>query len=211
MGPEQTKQLDKINEMLENSSDAVNHYWISYSNPSTWQFWVLLALLLLPLIALPFLLDRRKALLIGFYGFNIHVWFHYCDLYTSTHGFTDFPYKVFPFLPVSLTLDTSLVPVTFMLVYQWTLNNNKNFYIYTALFCAFMAFLVKPAFVAFELFRIHNAMNYFYLFVLYLLIALISKLITNIFLHFEKDKQAKRDAADKDYVIEFFLKRKKAK
>src|SRR5690606_28107976 len=116
------EQFHEANQMLSDASDSVHSYWISYSNMSTWQFWVLLILLVAPLVVLWYAIDRRKTLLVGFFGFNVHAWFHYCDLYTTSHGLTNYPYKVMPFYPVSVTLDTSLVPIAYMLLYQWTLN-----------------------------------------------------------------------------------------
>jgi hypothetical protein len=186
LGADQGKQFDQLSGMLEKSSAGIYQYWLNYSSPSTWQFWLLLGLLVLPLVALYFLIDRDRALLFGFYGFNVHVWFLYSDTYGATHRLWNYPYKVIPFLPTNITLDSSLVPVSFMLLYQWILRNNKSYYLYTALLAALFAFLFKPALATFGFFRMYRGMNYVYLFVLYVAIAFLSKWITNLFVHFEK-------------------------
>jgi hypothetical protein len=186
LSTEQTKRLEEINDLFEKSVDATLDYWIDFSGFDTWQFWVLTGFLILPLLAMYFLIDRRKAVLIGFFGFNIHVWFHYIDLIVVTRGLVAYPYKVIPFLPSSVTLDTAFVPVTFMLLYQWTLNKDKNFYLYATGYSAFLSFLFKPAMVNFDLFRLYKGVNYLHLFLLYIIIFLVSKWITNFFLYLQK-------------------------
>jgi hypothetical protein len=189
LATDRAKQFQHINSLYKDASKAVHDYWFSYSNMSTWQFWLLVALLLLPLIALYFLLDRKRALLIGFFGLNAHVWFQYIDTFGITNGLWNYPYKVVPFLPVNLALDTALVPVGFILVYQWTTNHNKNFYFYGTALCLFFAYIFKPILISLGLFEFYKGMNYFYLFLFYLLTMVISKLITDLFVHFLKEQK----------------------
>jgi len=182
----QAKLLDEITALEEKVSTLTNHYWRTFSNADTWQFWLLLALLVLPLVALYILIDRKKAFHLGFFGFNVHVWFHYIDIYGFTHGLWSYPYKVIPFLPSSVTLDTAFIPVIFMLVYQWTINNKKNYYIYLTGLCFFLSFLFKPTMVAFGLFQFYKGINYFHLLAGYITVMLISRAITNVFLYFQQ-------------------------
>ena len=187
MGTGQLQQLEQITKLHERVTNVSKDYWMHYSNLNTWQFWVAVALLIMPLVALYFLIDRRKALLIGFFGLNIHVWFHYADIFCVMHGLVTYPYKVTPFFPASVTLDASFIPVTFMLLYQWTLNKNKNYYLYATAYSLFLSFLFKPALITFELFRIYKGLNYFYIFMIYVLVFVITKWITNLFIHFQKE------------------------
>lgn len=158
----------------------------AFFNAGTWQFWVNIAFLDLPLIALYFLIDKKKALLIGFFGFNVHVWFTNIDQFGVLRGLWNYPYYVIPFTPVSFVLDVSLVPVVYMLVYQWTINNNKNRYLYLTLVSAFLAFIFKPILTWLDLFRMYEWMNFVYLFCGYLILMLISIWITAFFLHLQK-------------------------
>ncbi|SFI36716.1 hypothetical protein SAMN02799624_00627 [Paenibacillus sp. UNC496MF] len=190
MTTEQESAFRKTVRMLKDTTDAMSDYWTSYSNLGTWQFWLLLVLLIVPLIVLCAYLDRSKALLIGFYGLNVHAWFHYSDLATTTHGLTNYPYKFMPFLPVGLALDTSIVPVTYMLLYQWTVNRGKSYYLYAVLMSALFAFVVKPVMVSADLFAILNGMNYVYLFLLYVAVVVVAKLITDLFVYAQKRGRA---------------------
>lgn len=187
-----TSQADELKQITELHEEVLNktvHYWEVHSGFDTWQFWVLVAFIILPLVALFFLLDRRKALLIGFFGFNVHVWFHYIDLLYVHNGLIAYPYKLIPLLPTSISLDTSFVPVAFMLLYQWTLNHNKNFYLYAAGCSIFFAFLFKPAMVSFGFFRFYEGTNYLHLFAGYVTVLLVSKMITNLFVYFINQKE----------------------
>ncbi|MFB5191643.1 CBO0543 family protein [Alicyclobacillus fastidiosus] len=168
------------------------HYWSLYSGPGTWQFWFNCFILIAPLTVLYVQLDRRKALLIGFYGFNVHIWFGLIDAFGSGRALWTYPYKIFPFLPISFALDVSLVPVVYMLVYQWTINHEKNYYLYATLTSAAFAFVLKPVFSVLQLFHLYRWMNYFYLFLGYVVVMLVSKLITDLFLHFEHDARNTR-------------------
>lgn len=182
----QTDFLNKIKDLELKHSNAWFEYWKTYSNFSTWQFWVNLVLLLLPLVALYFFIDKKRALLLGFFGLNVHIWFTYIDAFGVTQGFWIYAYKLFPVLPTNFALDVALVPVIYILVYQWTLNNNKNFYLYLVILSLFFAFVFKPLFSVLGLFEFSRGGNYFYLFLGYVAIGLISKLLTNLFIYFEK-------------------------
>lgn len=186
--PMSSKQINVIHHIQSMHRDLLNtwiNYWHDYSYLNTWQFWVVLAFFILPLIAIFFLIDRRKALLIGFYGFNIHVWFTYIDTIGGASNLWFYPYKIFPFFTTSFALDVSFIPVVFMLVYQWTINHKKNYYLYSFLLCVFLTFIFKRILIDLKLFQLVKA-NYFHLLIGYLGIALVSKLITNVFIWFEE-------------------------
>jgi hypothetical protein len=100
----------------------------------------------------------------------------------------NYPHTIIPFFSISIALETSLIPVTFMLLYQWTLNNKKNYYLYATGYCLFLGFLFKPALTIFQIFQLYKG-NYFYMFLCYLSVSFISKWITNVFIHFEKGQQ----------------------
>jgi hypothetical protein len=182
----QAQWLEKIRNFEMEASNLWSNYWQQYSHMGTWQFWVNVGLLIGSLIVLYVFIDRRKAFQIGFYGFNVHVWFTYIDLFGSRNGLWEYPYKVFPIGPINVALDTSFVPVTFMLMYQWSLNRNKNYYVTLISVGIVFAAIIKPIMSALSLFYLFRWMNYFYLFLAYLIIILISKWITNLFAKFQE-------------------------
>ncbi|TYR81789.1 hypothetical protein FZC66_08135 [Priestia megaterium] len=184
----QDQMLDQITEKQQSISQDWLTYWNNFSSFNTWQFWFLVFMFIAPLVVLYFTLDRKRAFQIGFFGFNIHVWFGYCDAFGTKQGLWNYPYQLFPFTPNSLVLDASLIPVLFMLVYQWTVNTKRNYYLYTSLLVLFLSFIFKPLLVSFNLFTLYQGVNHFHLFLSYVVIMILSKLITDIFLHFQKGK-----------------------
>jgi hypothetical protein len=187
MKEEQVKTLDKLKEIQENLGKDWIDYWFTYSSFDTWQFWLNVLMLIIPLIILYFSIDRRRAFHLGFYGYSVHILSLYIDGFALRYGFWEYPYKAIPFLPISFGLDTSLIPVTYILVYQWTLNHKKNYYLYLLITAFLFSFVFKPILVSLDLIRLTNGTNYFHLFLAYITGALLSKWITNLFHHFEKD------------------------
>ncbi|GAB3808241.1 hypothetical protein [Virgibacillus kimchii] len=185
MQEEQTELLRNIRSIKKQLSELEIDYWQSYSSLGNWQFWVVIVMVLVPLLILFFSIDRKKALLIGFFGFNYHTWFQYTDSTGIKLGLWEYPYQIIPFLP-SFALDAAFVPIVFMLLYQWTLKHHKNVYLYAILLSAILAFILKPMLVAFNLFQMYEWVNYFVLFAFYYLFFLISIGITNIFIWLKK-------------------------
>ncbi len=188
MPENQQEHLKKLLTEQENLSNGWLDYWQQWSHMGTWQFWALVAMIVVPLVSLYFLIDKKKALLIGFFGFNIHVWFTYADIVGARFGMWSYPFQAIPFLTVSFGLDASLVPVAFMLVYQWTIHSKRNSYLYLGALSAFFSFALKPFLVSIHLFQLHKWATYFHLFIFYILIFSISLWITKIFLFFEEKK-----------------------
>ncbi|MFC0210902.1 CBO0543 family protein [Paenibacillus chartarius] len=190
MTRDQEQMLNQIKEHQESSASLWLQYWSQYTNLSTWQFWINVAFLIVPLFVLWKAIDRRKAFEIGFYGFNVHVWFTYIDLFGARHGLWEYPYKMMPFMPVNTALDVSLVPIVYMLMYQWVENHRKNYYLYATAVSLLFAFILKPLITSFDMFVMYKWMNYFYLFLGYMIIALISKGIVEVFRYLKRTSES---------------------
>lgn len=187
MTPEQQHAFEELLNREKAISLSWIDYWQQYSNAQTWQFWFNLALLLVPLIVLWFVLDRKKAFQIGFYGFSVHIMATYIHMFGERNYIWGFPYKLVPYLPTSITLDAAFNPVVLMLLYQWTLKHNKNYYLYNAIICIIFAFVFKPLLSVVDLFHLYGKMTYFYMFLIYFLVTVLAKLITDLFVHFQKE------------------------
>ncbi|MGF7034889.1 hypothetical protein J2T17_005858 [Paenibacillus mucilaginosus] len=181
MGPDQQASFEHLRQMKKQYSSELMDYWIRYSNIDTWQFWACVVLLIGPLVLLFFILDRSKAIHMGFFGYSIHVLTFYADNFGVTHGLWDYPYKVMPFLPMSLMIDASLVPVLFMLVYQWCVNHHKSKLLFLTATSVCFAFVIKPILSLAGLFLLFEWMNFFYLFLAYMFVTLGAMLLTAIF------------------------------
>lgn len=127
MTEQQQEFLKNIREANKMTTELSTDYWKEYSNLDSWQFSVVVLALVIPLLILLWKIDRRKMLLLGFFGLNYHIWFAYSNGDGLRKGLWEYPYEILPIMP-SFSLDAALVPVAFMLVYQWTLNHGKKFF-----------------------------------------------------------------------------------
>ncbi|MGM0875980.1 MAG: CBO0543 family protein [Bacillota bacterium] len=186
---EQNNRLEELKKTQEQLSNQWIDYWRDYSSIDTWQFWVNVGMIIIPLIFLYFFIDRKRVFQLGFYGFNIHIWSVYLDAIATRYNYLEYPYKAIPFLPINFGVDTVLVPVLFILIYQWTLEKNKNYYLYTFLLIVFISFIFRPLTAAHHLFHLSNGANYLHIFIGYIIITFISKCITNLFLYLQTHTQ----------------------
>ncbi|MBP3952379.1 hypothetical protein [Bacillus suaedae] len=182
----QEQMLTNINNLEDDLTKAINQYWKAFSSFDTWQFWLACLMLVLPLIAFYFFVDRKKLFIICFFGYTYHVFLSYFDAFMNRHNFWEYPYFLFPFLTSNIAIDAALLPVSYLLLYQYVINNNKNFYLYSLLLSLLFAFAFAGALQLLGLFRLTNGMNNFYLLLVDYGLALLSYWLTSIFIFFSK-------------------------
>ncbi|UTR11510.1 hypothetical protein MM300_04040 [Evansella sp. LMS18] len=185
MREDREKYFNELVSMQKKLTEEGIAYWQLYSDFSTWQFWVSLLMLVGPLVVVYFTIDREKIYLVAFYGFAVHVLFAYTDLIGIRLGLWGYPYQVLPFIP-SVSLDAALIPVAAMLVYQWTINNNKNFYLYAFITAIIFGFVFKPILVINGLFERFQWVNYFHIFLIYIVLFLAAYFLTKLFAWMQK-------------------------
>lgn len=98
-----------------------------------------------------------------------------------------YPYQMLPFLP-SFSLDGSIIPVAVMLVFQWTLKHEKNFYLYAVILAAIFGFGFKPLLTSMGLFEPYKWVNFFHIFLIYLFLYIGGYLITKLFMKWQEDE-----------------------
>jgi hypothetical protein len=183
-----TKQYwEQIYEKTEELNSLYSSYWNQYSNLGTWQFWLVLSLLVIPLILLYFTLDRKRIFEILFFGYTVHVLWAYIDLALGRNGFFTHTYFLTPILPIATNMTASVLPVGFLLIYQYCTNRNKNFYLYTLLLSAIFAFGFAWVERLLGLVEFRKGMNHFYLYLLDLGIVFISYWFTKLILRFRDE------------------------
>lgn len=185
MSATRLQKFDKAVQLREDSTDLFTEIWKEYSLYLTLEYWIMAAILVVPLLFLLIKIDKNKLFLICFYGYTFHVVLAYGDIFGMNSGYWHYPFQLIPLLP-SISIDASLFPVSFMLIYQWTLNQNKKYYLYSIIACGVFAFVFKPLLVALGLFRLYDWVNYFYLFMGYFLISIVAKFMTDVFLWMQK-------------------------
>ncbi|WP_078553478.1 hypothetical protein [Bacillus alkalicellulosilyticus] len=169
------KQTDELNRLFSS-------YWHEHSHMGTWQFWVALSFLVLPLILLMYTIDKRRIFEVFFFGFVVHMLWTYASIPLERGGLFTHLYFITPTLPFALNMTASALPIGFLLVYQYCTNHQKNFYLYTVMLSAIFAF----GFASFEdflgLVEFRKGMNQFYLFIIDIVIAFVAYWFTKFLL-----------------------------
>jgi hypothetical protein len=178
-------RFDKIVEMGKEGQKALNEYWWDFSLYTSFEYWLMVLFLVVPLILLLFKINKNKLFQILFYGYSIHMSFGYLDLYGRNMGYWNYPFPVIPVLP-GISLDSSLIPIIFIFVYQSSLTSNKKYYMYATITSVILSFVFKPMLVGLRLFRMYGSINYFHLFISYVAVFIFAKVITDIFLWIKK-------------------------
>lgn len=129
MKQEQQQMVDKMREMTAKGDDFHTEYWSRFADFENWHFWLNIVFLLAPLILLLIFIDRKRIFQILFFGFAIHALMNYLDSVAVLKGLVFHPFPLTPLMNINLSINTSFIPVTFMLTYQYCINRNKNVYI----------------------------------------------------------------------------------
>lgn len=165
---------EEIYVKTEEFYDLIAEYWNAYSGFDTWQFWVSLLLFLFPLVLLFFTVDRSRIFEVFFFGYTVHILWTYSSIMLENYNLMNHTHFLFPALPYSLNITSSILPVGFLLLYQYTTRHQKNFYFYAILLSATFAFGFATIEDWLDLIRFNNGGNKFYLFLIDLVVVFIS-------------------------------------
>lgn len=179
---------DEIYKSREKLNADLISFWKENSFLDDWQFWFVIALLILPLVLLYAYLDRTRIFEILFYGFCVHMLWTYLDTLLGSTSLFVHQYFIVPLLPYALSMTSSVLPVGYMLIYQYVVNNGKNYYLYAILLSALFAFVFLPIEQFMGLSEFNRWMNMFYLFLFDLAIVFISYWLTMFFKRLGMDK-----------------------
>lgn len=169
---------EKIYQQSEKMNSIIASYWHEYSGLSTWQFWVVLALLVSPLVLLYFTVDRSNIFEMLFFGYTVHILWTYIDIVLERYSYFVHMYFIAPMFPHALNMTASVLPVAFLLLYQYCLTHRKNFFLYTIVLSAIFSFILVPIEIASDLAKIEKGMKLYYIFFIDIAIAYVAYLLT---------------------------------
>lgn len=171
------KQIYQKNDEL---GQLFSSYWNQYSDMGNWQFWLVLAFLVLPLILVYFAVDRKRIFEIFFFGYTVHILWTYIDHTLENTNYFIHTYFLSPLFPTALSMTASALPAGFLLVYQYCTAHKKNFYFYALLLSAAFAFGFATIEDYLGLVEIRKGMNQFYIFLIDVAIAYMSYWFTKL-------------------------------
>ena len=135
------QHLEKIYSKGQEMSSLFSSYWEKYIDFGDWHFWLVLASLIIPLILLYFTVDRNRIFEVFFFGYTVHIIWTYTELALTNSGYVIRGYYLTPLLPRSINITASVLPVGFLLLYQYCTNHKKSFILYTLVLSALFAFI----------------------------------------------------------------------
>ncbi|MDT8860465.1 hypothetical protein N0O92_09475 [Alkalihalobacillus sp. MEB130] len=187
----QQEWINQINERQVEVNTLIDEYWALYSSPSSWQFWYHIVLLVVPLLLLYRFINRERFFEILFYGYTTHVLVTYLDSLMSRYGYWEHPYMILSQYPFTLSINASLLPVTYILLYQYCTDRKKSFHLWLLPVTAIMAFgfveiheqmNIFQIYDKINVFQLHGGLLNFYMFLLNYVIASLAFWITKLFI-----------------------------
>ncbi len=150
----------------EELNALIHSYWNDYSGFGTWQFWSVVALVVMPLIILCFTVDKKRIFELFFFGYTVHLLWTYIDIAIERYGYFVHTHFLTPIYPFASNMTASVLPVSFLLLYQYCTSRNKNFYLYTLLLSAIFAFGLTTIEESLGLLEFRKGMNRFIIFLI---------------------------------------------
>jgi hypothetical protein len=141
-----TEAYKEINQARDNLEALVIQQW-KREIVFTWEWWLLIALTIVPLVLWWRIVDKQRAHEIAFYGCMINIMAIILDDFGIHLSWWGYPVNLLPMLPPLITADSILVPIAFMIGYQLFSSNWRTFLIANAIIGAFIAFVAEPIFV----------------------------------------------------------------
>ncbi len=143
----------------------------------TWEWWLLVGLTIIPLFIWWKVLDKSRAYEIAFYGCMINIMAVILDDIGTNLSWWSYPIKMIPIVPPLLTADSILVPIVFMIGYQFfSLSSLRIFLISNLITACFLAFAAEPMFVWIGYYKLYD-WKFIYSFLFYMVSTSVARLI----------------------------------
>lgn len=151
-------------------------HWFNYE-VFTWQWWGKFVYLIIPIILLYKLLDRKRIFELASYGLMISLISNVLDVIGVNFVLWTYPIR---FLPTGFFAihDLVVITITSMLVYQYCFSW-KSFIVANIILSAMGAYIKDPLLTLINVYKQIN-WNHTYSFVLFLIMSIICKYIINI-------------------------------
>ena len=155
----------------------------------TWQWWILILLLLLPWIVWWRIVDKRRLAEICLLGMFVLATVSWMDELGTELMLWYYPYKIIPWYPQLVPVNYSVLPISFMLIYQYTPRWSAYIKAMTIL-AALFSWVAEPALQYMGIYQLIK-WKVVYSFPLYLLIAISHRWLLEIILGITRKNREK--------------------
>ncbi|WP_223700432.1 CBO0543 family protein [Sutcliffiella deserti] len=139
------------------------------------RWWLLFLSIFLPWVIWWIFADKNRLYELLIYGMLWAVIATWLDLIGTSNGLWEYPYNLYNKVPTLLPADLSVIPVMFMLLYQY-LSNWKKFLLGSVLVSSLLSFVLEPLFIKFSMLNLINWTHFKSLFS-FVILALLTKSI----------------------------------
>ena len=136
----------------------------------TWQWWLLVFLLIVPLIVWCYLVDKKRLTPICLFGVCVLATASWMDDLGTDLILWYYPYNLLPVYPQLVPINYAVLPVTFMLIYQY-FPTWRSFITAMLIMSALYSFVAEPALEYFGMYKVLR-WQYYYSFPIYMLIGI---------------------------------------
>lgn len=159
-------------ELQSEADKALREGWIS-DIVFTWHWWLLAALFIVPWLVWWKVVDRKRIFEILTYGFMVMLAASLFDAIGVELDLWEYHYQFIPLLDVFIVYDVSVIPVIYMLIYQY-FHTWKSFIISSIVVSAIFSFVAEPILVGLS-YHCLLQWEYYYSFPIYIAIAVAFK------------------------------------
>jgi hypothetical protein len=142
----------------------------------SFQFWLLLAMLIIPWIIWVRLADKKRLAEIFIYGLLVMTVVTFLDEFGCQLNLWEYYIDIEPYFPRLIPMNFSMLPVWYMLVYQYACRW-KSFLLANFFSAAFFTFVGEPMLVALKIYVLFT-WKHIYSFPIYIIIAVLLKALT---------------------------------
>jgi hypothetical protein len=164
--PESAIKLVQIQSVF---TDMRMEHWLHHTL-FTWQWWLLVALFIAPWIVWKILIDKKRFTAIILLGMFVLATVSWMDDLGTDLILWYYPYKLLPVYPQLIPINYAVLPVTYMLIYQY-FHLWRSYITAIAIMAAFFSFVAEPALVYLGMYKVLK-WQFYYSFPIYLIVGI---------------------------------------
>lgn len=175
--------FEQLLEAQGKSIQLQQQHWIKYE-VFTFQFWLLIAMLIIPWIIWYKLIDKKRFYEIFIYGLFVLIVATFLDEVGCQLNLWEYRYDIEPLFPRLIPMNFAMLPVIYMLIYQY-FPKWKSFIAANIVMGILLAYVGESIFVALKIYVLIN-WKHIYSFPIYILIAIVLKALTRLLIRIQK-------------------------
>lgn len=175
--------FEQVLDAQNKSIQLQNQHWIKFEL-FTFQFWILIVILILPWVIWWKLVDKKRLLEIIIYGLIVSTFVTLLDEVGCQLNLWEYRYDIEPLFPRLIPMNFTMLPIAYMLIYQY-FRKWKSFIIVNILAALFYAFIGESVFEFLDIYELLHWRN-IYSFPIYIVLAIMSKIMLNAIMRAHK-------------------------